>query len=390
MLVVRRGTQNRHVVADGRAKQLEDFATCADVNTLRGLVEQHHGGLGLQPLAQQSLLLVTPTELAQFEVDVFRRDVELLGDRVGLIAKVLPVDSPATCEARIERKREVLEHCELLCASIRFAIRGNQNDPVVHHVLRRGQTDIFAVDRQRTVAPRARAEQQFGQLFESRAGEPGDANNLTGAKLNREVAHAFAINVASRQARLNVCARLCGLALGLHVTCAKNHFDNIEARRTFGVAGSHVVAVAEDRHAVGDLENLVEVVRNKQHGVALFLQLAKEGKKSVDFFAGQEDGWFVENQERATFSACLLLTSDGANNRDHGALNGRERVDFSVDVELQVKTAEEFFNSAALVFPRNSVQTAHGAIGIQGHVLKNGECGNESQVLVNESDTTVA
>ena len=67
-------------------------------------------------------------------------------------------------------------------------------------------------------------------------------------------------------------ARLCGLFIDLKLDIAADHHaGGLLLGGVLDIHGSHILALAQDGAAVGDRHDLVELVGNKEDGLASFL-----------------------------------------------------------------------------------------------------------------------
>jgi len=76
-----------------------------------------------------------------------------------------------------------------------------------------------------------------------------------------------------------------------------HHLDQLAFLHLGDQALAHELAVAEDRVAVGDAEDLIELVRDEEDGLVLPLQLIDEVVKLLDFLVGQGGGGFVHDDD---------------------------------------------------------------------------------------------
>src|SRR6266550_4943917 len=207
------------------------------------------------------------------------------------------------------------------------------------------------------LAARMCAKNRHQQLASSRTHQAGDAQyfGLAGRKpnsldeqlagnseiLNRHVArleHHFAALVRSFREYLT--------------DFASDHFRDhprfIEVCRSVGADGA---AVAQYGDASADAEDLIELVRDVNHGHASRAQLVQDGKERLDLRVGERRGWFVEHHDarvlRKSFGDFdeLLLTNPQVSHR-------RQRIN------REVKIVEQLLRAAIKFLPIDDAQTA--------------------------------
>ena len=98
-----------------------------------------------------------------------------------------------------------------------------------------------------------------------------------------------------------------------------------------GVLGEHiadVLALAQHRHPVGDLQHLVELVGDDDQGLTVRLHVAHDGEELIGLLGGQHRGGLIQNQD---VSAAIEDLDDL-----HGLLLGHGHiVDLHVGVDVE-------------------------------------------------------
>jgi len=141
--------------------------------------------------------------------------------------------------------------------------------------------------------------------------------------------------------------------------------------------GRYGLAVAEDRHGVGDLQHLVQLVRNHDQGDTLFLQLEDQVQKLFAVVVVQGRGGLVEDQE-------LDLLGEGAGDLDQLLLTDAELADDGLGLFLQPDVIEVLLGLDDVLIPiYNSEPGLHVA---QENILVNGKVGAERQFLMDDRE----
>ena len=101
-------------------------------------------------------------------------------------------------------------------------------------------------------------------------------------------------------------------------------------------------AVAQHRHAVGDLEHLVEVVRDEQHARPARRDVADEVEQQRDLVLREEHGGLVEHQQgRRVVAAATAQALQGPDDGEQRPVDRADRLDTRARVEPQLVTPED-------------------------------------------------
>ncbi len=142
--------------------------------------------------------------------------------------------------------------------------------------------------------------------------------------------------------------------------------------------GADHLAVADHRDGVGDVQDLVELVRDKHHAVARRRVLALEKvKEFVGLAGGEHRRRLVENQD-----ACAPV--EGFENLDFLLHPDGQILDAGVGVQAKVKLLDQFGHP--LSCPRVVDGPAFGGFAAQNHVLGDGQRLDQHEVLKDHPD----
>ena len=145
----------------------------------------------------------------------------------------------------------------------------------------------------------------------------------------------------------------------------------------------HQLPVAQHRDTIGELEHLVEVVRDVDDRHAPLLQAVDDLEQSMDVVAWQRGRRLVEHEQVGS----LLPTDESAGDRHGRALRRRQIVDRCLDVDvLETQHLERFARGADLVAPADVTAEPGLIAGGEGDVLDGVERADEPEVLVHEAD----
>ena len=138
-------------------------------------------------------------------------------------------------------------------------------------------------------------EDDLGQLAAAGPDQPGEAHDLAGVDLEGDAAVPVAADVVDLQDD----------AVGGRRTSVEDlaqvATDHVAHDLVLGQAGRLAhrdqAAVAQDGHAVGQAQDLVESMAHVDDGHALRAQPAHEGEEALDLLVGQRRGGLVEGQD---------------------------------------------------------------------------------------------
>ena len=178
----------------------------------------------------------------------------------------------------------------------------------------------------------AEAGENFAELALAIARNAGDAENLAGMEVeidvlqSRDAALVAAGHAPQRQDRRLRRGRRRATLL---MIVAKDDFSPDHQPRQHAmiaidrVLGRDLLPTAEDGDAIGDLENLVELVADEDDGVAAGAKVAERVKKLLRLGRGQHRGRLVEDQDARVARRARGGSRPAAARRRKGPRRGR-------------------------------------------------------------------
>ncbi len=140
-------------------------------------------------------------------------------------------------------------------------------------------------------------EQSFYELRSAGANESGKTDNLPLTNSEADIGE-FSARRQSFDAKrlLTIFSRL---FLGkLFADFTANHVAHkVFGRDLVNRSGHNVPAIAQDSHAIGDLVNLFQPMRNVDYADAALLELQDRLKESLRFMFGERRGWLIHDDE---------------------------------------------------------------------------------------------
>ena len=116
---------------------------------------------------------------------------------------------------------------------------------------------------------------------------------------------------------------------------AANHqLDDLVARNIRGLVLANEPPVAEHRHLVGDLEQLVHLMGDVDDARALILERTDDPEQVLDLAFRQRRGWLIHDQD-------VGIVGDGLRDLDHLPVGDREVAHFRFRIEGNVETLEQ-------------------------------------------------
>ncbi len=134
------------------------------------------------------------------------------------------------------------------------------------------------------------------------AGDTGNADDLTGAHVERHIVNAgYALSWSFSVRFLTSSTVLPGLALPF-LTRSSTRRPTISSASSstigiLGLAGRHQFAAAHHRHAIGDRHDLAQLVGDEDDGLALVLELPQNAEQMIGFVRREHAGRLVEDQD---------------------------------------------------------------------------------------------
>ena len=185
-----------------------------------------------------------------------------------------------------------------------FAVLGDEADAGGDRVARRIDGDRRAVDEERAALPsRMRAERGHHQFTASRADQPRDADHFSAPHAEADVVDeqlARHVRILDRHvARFEDDVGRNAMRRREDVGHFAPHHARDQALRVerAGVVDAHRFAVAQDRDAVRESEDFIELVRDVDHARSRLAQAFEDAVEHVDFAFRQRGGRLVEHED---------------------------------------------------------------------------------------------
>ena len=147
-------------------------------------------------------------------------------------------------------------------------------------------------------------------------------------------------------------------------------------RRLLGLHRADILALSEDRYAVGDSQHLVELMGDDDDGFAVRFHVAEHLEELVGLLRRQHRGGLVENQNVRT-------PVKGLDNLQRLLLRDSHVVDLAVGIDIKAVTIADFLDALG---DRASVFRL-GLVHAQRHILGSGENVDQLEVLVDHANT---
>ena len=264
---------------------LADLRLGADIDALGRLVENQQLGVAGKPARDDDLLLIAARQRRNGNIGGGHADgdgaLRLVHDAVFEIA----ADQPAR-RHRIEHgQRCIGAHAELGDQSLIAAILRH-----VANAGRHGRRRIAGRERDAANGNRARlisvyAEDGIHDFAAARANEASERHDLAGPNLEGDIVDdAGAGQPFDLEHYWTRRDRLCGHFLDI---AANHHPDHLGVVEFVGALAAGKAAIAQNGDAVGNREDLLEPVRNKDDGEAARFQARHRLEQGVDLAARQ-------------------------------------------------------------------------------------------------------
>ena len=229
------------------------------------------------------------------------------------------------------------------------------------------------------------AEQHRQQLLAAGAGEPGKPDHLTGVSLEVDPGEHRAAEVARYED--TIAPPAAHRADGPEHSGSEHQIDQLVLVQRRGVERPDLEAVAKHGHAAGDREDLVEPVRDVEDAQPLLLDIADRREQVLDLGPRQRRGRLVEHQDLRR----LVGVPEGASDRDHRSLRGRQVADGAPDVDVvEAEGGEHAAGARALGRPADPSAPAGGEPATERKVLDQIQRVDEGQVLMDEPEARLA
>jgi hypothetical protein len=227
----------------------------------------------------------------------------------------------------------------------------------------------------------AYAGNRLQQLRLAIAGNTGNADDLAGAHLKRDILdHVDAAAVAHRQVldREHDVSWRCGPLFDMqkHVT-ADHELGKLLHRSLCGGAGCHHLAAPHDGDFIRHRHDLAQLVGDQQDGFAFGLELLEDTEQVIGLRRGQHAGGLVEDQDLRTAVQRLedldaLLYADG------------QFLDDGIGIDLELIFLFELLELASGLGDSRVEHLAF--LGAEHDVFKHAEVLDQHEMLVNHAD----
>ena len=149
--------------------------------------------------------------------------------------------------------------------------------------------------------------------------------------------------------------------------------------------------VAQDGGAVGNLDHLVDIVRDENHAGAVGDDPAHQRKQLIDALFGQERCRLIEKEDAGIamlrpFRADVLERPDDG---EQGTVDLRNGADLRHRVDLEAEALKGLEGAAPLFVPRNIAGRARRQVA-DPQVFQDGHAGDQAQVLMHEREAEAA
>ena len=225
------------------------------------------------------------------------------------------------------------------------------------------------------------AGDDVGQLEHARAGEPGEPEDLPLVDVEVDAAQPLAGDLAHlehhRRLRLRGDRRTV-----VRVDVLAHHQARERTRVQRGdVVRAHEPAAAQDRHPVGELEDLVHPVRDVEDRRPRLAHLPDDGEQTLDLVVGKHRRGLVEHQQPSAAVPALECGGD----RDDRALHRRRRGQRLMDVNVDGEALQQLARHSLLLAPQDPTTEPLGEASMEGEVVLSAELEHEAEVLMDEA-----
>jgi hypothetical protein len=220
------------------------------------------------------------------------------------------------------------------------------------------------------------SEERARDALLTRTAQSDQADDLAGADAAVERSRTIGSHSLEQEARLPGVLR--GPSEHLRRLPADDAKDAFLGRHRLHRPLAHDAPVAEDHHAVGNLEHLVEAVRDVNHADAACSQPAQCGEELRHFIGRKARRWLVEHEN-------LGVGRERACDRDERFLGAGKVMDAEVRIDIDAQHAERAHGARPRGLPVNDAKAARVAEHYR-NVLGDGHPVDQAEVLVDECD----
>ena len=204
------------------------------------------------------------------------------------------------------------------------------------------------------VATGGMAGDDVGQLEHARAGEPGEPEDLALVDVEVDAAQPLAGDLAHLEHHRRVRLRRDRRTV-VRVDVLAHHQARERARVQRGdVVRAHEPAAAQDRHPVGELEDLVHPVRDVEDRRPRLAHLPDDGEQTLDLVVGKHRRGLVEHEQPSAAVPALQRGGD----RDDRALHRRRRGQRLMDVDVDGEALQQPARHSLLLAPQDPTDRA--------------------------------
>ena len=160
----------------------------------------------------------------------------------------------------------------------------------------------------------------------------------------------------------------------------EHHVDDALIGDLMGVHGTDQLAVTQNGDSVGNLGDLVELVRDINNNDILLFQFADNIEQTFYFAGSQRGGWFIQHQNLGIVAHCL-------GDLHHLALPHTQAGYNLLGINVHAHLTQQLRCHGICLFPVNhAVPLGHTA---QEDVFRNGQTGHQGHFLINRCKTLV-
>ena len=268
----------------------------ADVDALGRLVEDDDAGLGGEPLGDHHLLLVAAGELGDVLVERGGAEVEAGGVLAGEAELLGEAQEAAARGAGERRQGDVLEDRQADDRALAAAVLGHVDDAVGDRVGGAADRGEAAVDPDLALRGLRDAEERLHELAAPGADQAVEAEDLAVAQGEADVLELGRVAVAGDLQHL-LADPVGALGEDRVDRAADHHGDELVLGDVGDAAFADEAAVAEDGVAVGDAEDLVELVADEEDRLALGLQHLDQLVELGDLLVRERGGRLVHDDD---------------------------------------------------------------------------------------------
>ena len=360
------------------------FTFRADVDTLRRFVEQEQHRLSLEPFAVDDLLLVAAAEGRHRGVDVLDgadvQSFEPAGDHLCLGPPPQERETPHVFQAG---DADVLARGQVHEAAGELALGRDVGDPAGDgHVRTHGRQQLPAQLHPALVV-RPCTKHGGAQSFASGTGDAGDTQDLARPYLEVQPAQCFGMQVGhpehGRELRVGLLEGVVGLLELVTEQVPQQTLPGQAGDRL----GGHPAPVAQHGGPLGDVEHLVEAVRDVEDADVAGGHCADDRHQLLHLLLGQPGGGLVEHQQTGRMSG---VGQQRTGHSDTGLLRGRQPRDCRFRIEVQAHRLQRGPGPPLRLAAVDGPEPGREA-GPEGEIVGDRAVLDQPEILVHETST---